>query len=179
MLIIEIVLIAFILFAGISIVLTSMQTGMSPSPSSKKMSRAIMAATENSGTGPVIDLGSGWGTLVIALARKYPHRQVVGYELSLVPWFFSSVRKSVSGLDNLTLYRKDFRDADLSDASVLTCYLHPRGMVSLKEKLEKDKISEVLIVSSTFALPSTEPTMVVRIEDIYKTPIYLYRQSQK
>jgi hypothetical protein len=52
-------------------------------------------------------------------------------------------------------------------------------MVSLKEKLEQDKISEVLIVSSTFALPSTEPTRVVRIEDIYKTPIYLYRQSQK
>ena len=84
MLIIEIILIACITFAGISIVLTSMKTGISPSPSSGKAVRAMLAAIEDSGTGPIVDLGSGWGTLVIALAGKYPNRQVVGYELSLV-----------------------------------------------------------------------------------------------
>jgi hypothetical protein len=176
MLIIEIILIACILIIAISIVLTSMKTGISPSPSSSKTFRAIVAATENSGTGPIVDLGSGWGTLVVALARKYPHRQVVGYELSLVPWLFSSIRKSVSGLDNLILYRKDFLNADLSDASVLTCYLFPGGMVSLKDKLERDNISEVLIVSSTFALPSSRPIQVIRVKDIYRTPVYLYRR---
>ncbi|MEN8262487.1 MAG: class I SAM-dependent methyltransferase [Nitrospirota bacterium] len=175
MLIIEIILIAFILFAGISIVLGSMKTGISPSPSSGKGSRAMIAAVEDSGTGPIVDLGSGWGTLVIAFARKYPDRQVVGYELSLVPWIFALIRKKISGLSNLTLYRKDFRNADLSDIAVLTCYLFPGGMVSLKEKLEQDKISEVLIVSSTFALPSSEPTKVIHLKDIYRTPIYLYR----
>ncbi len=131
---------------------------------------------ENSGTGPIVDLGSGWGTLVVALARKYPHRQVIGYELSLVPWLFSKIRKSVSGLDNLELYRSDFLDADLSDASVLTCYLFPGGMVSLEDKLERDNISDVLIVSSTFALPSSEPVKVIRVKDIYNTPVYLYRR---
>ncbi len=176
MLIIEIILTACIIFAGISIVLATMKTGISPSPSSGKTSRTIMAAMENSGTGPIVDLGSGWGTLVVALAKKYPHRQIVGYELSLVPWLFTSVRKSVSGLDNLILYRKDFLNADLSDASVLTCYLFPGGMDSLEEKLELDNISDVLIVSSTFALPSSEPIKVVRVKDIYSTPVYLYRR---
>ena len=118
----------------------------------------MIAAVKDSGTGPIVDLGSGWGTLVIAFAGKYPDRQVVGYELSLVPWVFSLIRKKISGLSNLTLYRKDFMDADLSAAAVLTCYLFPGGMVSLKEKLDRDKINEVLIVSSTFALPSSEPT---------------------
>jgi hypothetical protein len=176
MLIIEIILIACITFAGISIVLTSMKTGISPSPSSGKTYRAIEAAMENSGTGPIVDLGSGWGTLVVALARKYPNRQVTGYELSLVPWLFSRIRKAVSGLDNLTLYRKDFLDADLSDASVLTCYLFPSGMVSLEDKLDRENVSNVLIVSSTFALPSSEPTKVIRVKDIYRTPVYLYRR---
>ncbi len=175
MLIIEIILIAFILFAGISIVLGSMKTGISPSPSSGKGARAMIAAVEDSGTGPIIDLGSGWGTLVIAFARKYPHRQVAGYELSLLPWIFSLVRKKISGLSNLTLYRKDFRDADFSEAAVLTCYLFPGGMMSLREKLDQDKISGVLIVSSTFVLPSSEPTKVIHLEDIYRTPIYTYR----
>jgi len=176
MLIIEIILIAGILIAGISIVLTSMKTGISPSPSSGKTLRAIVAATENSGTGPIVDLGSGWGTLVIALAGKYPHRQVAGYEVSFIPWLFSSIRKSLSGLDNLTIYRKDFLNAALSDASVLTCYLFPGGMVSLKDKLERDNMRQVLIVSSTFALPSSEPIKVVQVKDIYRTPVYLYRR---
>jgi hypothetical protein len=176
MLIIEIILIACITFAGISIVLTSMKTGIFPSPSSGKIYRAIAAATENSGTGPIVDLGSGWGTLVVALAGKYPHRQVAGYEISLVPWLFSSIRKAVSGLDNLILYRRDFLDADLSAASVLTCYLFPGGMVSLEDKLERDNISDVLIVSSTFALPSSEPIKVIRVKDIYRTPVYQYRR---
>lgn len=176
MLIIEIILIACILFVAISIVLTSMKTGISPSPSSGKVSRAIAAAAENSGTGPIVDLGSGWGTLVAALAGKYPHRQIVGYELSFVPWLFTSIRKSVSGLDNLTLYHRNFLNADLSDASVLTCYLFPSAMVSLKDKLEEDNINDVLIVSSTFALPSSEPIKVIRVKDIYRTPVYLYRR---
>ena len=174
MLIIEIILIACILIAAISIVLTKMKTGMFPSPSSSKTCRAIVAATENSGTGPIVDLGSGWGSLVVALAKKYPHRQVIGYELSFVPWLFSSIRKSVSGLDNLILYRKDFLNADLSGASLLTCYLFPRGMESLKDKLEQDNINDILLVSSTFALPESEPMKVIRVKDNYRTPVYLY-----
>jgi hypothetical protein len=174
MLILEIVLIACIVVAGIFIVLTSMKTGIPPSPSSGKAVRAMLAAMEDSGTGPIVDLGSGWGTLVIAFARKYPQRQVIGSELSLVPWLFSSIRKSVSRLNNLTLYRKDFRNADLSYASVLTCYLLPGSMDSLKEKLDRDNITEVLIVSSTFALPLSEPTRVIPLNDMYRTPIYLY-----
>ena len=130
----------------------------------------------SSGTGPIVDLGSGWGTLVVALARKYPHRKVIGYEISFVPWLYSVIRKSVSGLDNLNLHRRDFLDADLSEASVLICYLFPGGMVSLEDKLDRDNVRNVLIVSSTFALPSSEPVKVIRVKDIYRTPVYLYRR---
>ena len=176
MLIIETILIACLLVAGISIVLATMKTGISPSPSSGRTVRAIVAAVEKTGAGPMVDLGSGWGTLVTALAKRYPDRQVIGYELSFVPWLFSSIRKSLSGLDNLTFYRRDFLNADLPDASVLTCYLFPGGMVSLEEKLERDNIRDVLIVSSTFALPSSEPVKVIRVKDMYSTPVYLYRR---
>jgi 16S rRNA A1518/A1519 N6-dimethyltransferase RsmA/KsgA/DIM1 with predicted DNA glycosylase/AP lyase activity len=175
MLVIEIILVVCALMAAISIVLMTMKTGISPSPSSGRASRAIVAAAENSGTGPIVDLGSGWGTLVAALARNYPNRQVAGYELSFVPWLFSSIRKSFSGLDNLTLYRKDFLNADLSDVAVLTSYLFPGGMAALKDKLERDNITEVLIVSSTFALPSSNPVKVIRVKDFYGTTVYLYR----
>lgn len=176
MLVLEFIIIMGLLFAGISVVLTSMKTGISPMPSSSAACQVMLSAMENSGTGPVIDLGAGWGTLVIAVARKYPHRQIIGYELSLIPWFFSLIWKRILRLNNLELYRQDFLSADLSDASVLLCYLFPAGMLSLQEKLRQEINQETLIISSTFALPSCHPTRVIRLNDIYRTPIYVYHQ---
>ena len=125
------------------------------------------------------DLGSGWGTLVIALARKYPRQQVIGYELSWVPWLVSIIWKYSLRLDNLTLYRKDFKKAELSIASILFCYLFPGGMVALHEKLKRELINEILIVSNTFALPSCQPTKVIRLKDIYHTQICVYSWRPK
>ncbi len=148
-------------------------------PSSRKARRAMLAAVENSTQGPIVDLGSGWGTLVIACAKKYPHRQVIGYELSLVPWLVSLMLKYVSGLENLSLYRRDFLKADLSDARVIICYLFPRGMCSLQDKLERERGSVSLIVSNTFAMPSCQAEQVIQLDDFYRTPIYLYRPREK
>jgi hypothetical protein len=122
----------------------------------------------------LIDLGSGWGTLVVALACKHPHHQVIGYELSWFPWLVSIIRKYSLRLDNLTIYRKDFTKADLSHASILFCYLFPGGMVALHEKLKRELFNEIRIVSNTFALPSCQPVKVTRLQDVYHTPIYVY-----
>jgi len=129
--------------------------------------------------GPIIDVGSGWGTLVIAVAKKYPQRDVIGYELSLVPWLVSVLLKQIGRIHNLSLYRKDFLKADLSQASTLICYLFPGGMLSLEKKLRQEKNKVNLIVSNTFAIPSYEPVKVVKLNDIYATPIYVYHRGNQ
>jgi len=35
------------------------------------------------------------------------------------------------------------------------------------------------MISNTFALPENEPERVVRLNDLYKSPIYIYRLSQE
>lgn len=37
------------------------------------------------------------------------------------------------GLNSLTLYRKDFKNADLSTVSTLVCYLFPSAMVAFEK----------------------------------------------
>lgn len=172
-------LLVFVLLAGMSIVWTTLQTGISPMMSSGKACQAMLASIDRPANGPLIDLGSGWGTLVIALARKYPRQQVIGYELSWFPWLVSIILKYSLRLNNLTLYRKDFKKAELSNASILFCYLFPGGMVALHEKLKRELSNEILIVSNTFALPSCQPTKVIRLKDIYQTPIYVYSWRPK
>ena len=174
MALLELILLVFVLLTALSIVWSTLQTGISPMMSSGKACQAMLAAIDRPANGPLIDLGSGWGTLVIAVARKYPHQQVIGYELSWFPWLVSIIRKYSLRLDNLTLYRKDFKNAELSNASILFCYLSPGSMVALHKKLNHEQLNEILIVSNTFALPSCQPTKVIRLKDVYQTPIYVY-----
>ena len=179
MVLLNLMLLVFVLLAVMSIVWTTLQTGISPMMSSGMACQAMLASIDRPANGPLIDLGSGWGTLVIALARKYPRQQVIGYELSWFPWLVSIILKYSLRLNNLTLYRKDFKKAELSNASILFCYLFPGGMVALHEKLKRELSNEILIVSNTFALPSCQPTKVIRLKDIYQTPIYVYSWSPK
>ncbi|WP_293268618.1 class I SAM-dependent methyltransferase [Neptunomonas sp.] len=174
MLVLELLLLIFVLVVGLSIVWSTLQTGISPMMSSGKACRAMLAAGNNPVDGPLVDLGCGWGTLVIALAREHPRHQVIGYELSWFPWLVSLIRKYSLRLDNLTIYRKDFTKADFSKASILFCYLFPEGMVALHEKLQRELFQDILIVSNTFALPSCQPITVTRLNDVYHTPVYVY-----
>jgi len=176
MLIIPITIIAGIILAGTSIILTSIKTGIGPLPSSGKARRVVLSAAKTAGAGPIIDLGSGWGSFVIPLARKYPDREIIGYELSFVPYYFSLVLKGLLGLGNLTLKRQDFLRAELSGASVLLCYLFPGGMVSLEEKLLHELKGRTSVISCLFALPSCMPSRTIRLDDVYKTPVYIYEK---
>ena len=112
--------------------------------------------------------------MVIAFARKYPQKQVIGYELSLLPWMYSVIRKKLLGLNNLQIYRRNFFSADLKTAGLLVCYLFPKGMSKLKQKLDSEDI-HVTMVSNTFALPDCKASMKINLDDVYHTPIYFYR----
>ena len=176
---IEFIVLVFALLIVISIVWGTLKTGISPMMSSGKARQVMLDSIDRSRCGPFIDLGSGWGTLVVPLARTFPEQQVIGYELSFFPWFISLVRKYFLRLDNLTLYRKDFRKGDLTNATTLFCYLYPGGMDFLHEKLKQERTDDLLIVSNTFALPSYPPKTTIRLQDLYNTPIYVYAWSPK
>jgi len=146
-------------------------------PSSGKARDAIIKLMDDAPAGPVYDLGSGWGGLVIPLAKKYPDRQIVGYEVSFVPWLVSVFFKKLFRLGNLEVYRKDFLQADLSSAEVLVCYLYTEGMRKIAKKLAAERRTDGFLISNNFALPACQPEMTVQINDFYKSPIYRYRLS--
>jgi 16S rRNA A1518/A1519 N6-dimethyltransferase RsmA/KsgA/DIM1 with predicted DNA glycosylase/AP lyase activity len=173
----ESVLIAAVFFVGASIIFSTIKIGISPMPSSKKAYQAIISLLDDTGIGPIYDLGSGWGSLVIRLARKYPDRQIVAYELSLFPWLITKIIKKLLGLSNLVLHREDFLKADLSEASVITCYLFPAAMEEIKRKLIHGKGKLGFIISNNFVLPSYQPSKIVQLNDFYKSPVYLYRMT--
>jgi len=171
----DLFLLALTLVAGATIVWSTLKVGISPMPSSHKARTAMFQLADETGEGPIYDLGSGWGHLVIRLAKRYPQRQIVAYELSMLPWLTTLVLKRMLGLSNLTIHRENFLSADLSGASVLMCYLHPPTMKAIKTKLDQEVGGAHYLISHNFALPSHQELKVVRLNDFYQSPVYLYR----
>lgn len=178
MTILEITVLTLTFIAGASIILSTLFLGISPMPSSKKARQAIIELSEDTGNGPLYELGCGWGNLLIPLAKKYPQRQIVGYELSTLPWLTTLLLKKALGLNNIQLHRKNFLHQDLSPASVIVCYLFPKGMEAIARKLRTDNGSLDYLISNNFALPSHQPTKTIQLNDFYKSPVYLYVLKQ-
>jgi 16S rRNA A1518/A1519 N6-dimethyltransferase RsmA/KsgA/DIM1 with predicted DNA glycosylase/AP lyase activity len=173
----DILLLTFVALAAVSILYSTIKLGISPMPSSKKAYHAMMELVDETGSGAIIDLGSGWGNFVIRIAKKNPQRQVIGYELSLLPWFITTLLKSILGLKNLTLHRQDFYKVELPAASVLVCYLFPRAMVKINNKLVLEQPNINFLISNNFALSSYHPYKTIALKDFYKSPVYLYKIS--
>ena len=83
------------------------------------------------------------------------------------------------GLNNLTLYRKDFKNAYHSTASTQVCYLFPVGMLAFEDRLKYDVANKMTMVSNTFALPLHKPTKVIKLKYFYQTPIYVWHTLPK
>lgn len=147
-------------------------------PSSRKAREAMLHlcddVSDQTCDGPIYELGSGWGHLLVALARRYPQRSIVGYELSFFPWLVSVVWVKALGLSNVQVRRQNFLKADLSGASVVLCYLFSGGMAKLEQKLAAEKGRLEYVISHHFALPSFKAVRTLCLDDLYKTPVYLY-----
>jgi len=144
-------------------------------PSSRKAYNAMTKLIDETGSGIIIDLGSGWGNFAIPIAKNNPQRKVIGYELSLLPWFTSLLFKKILGLKNLTLYRKNFYNVNLPTASVVVCYLYPEAMNKIRKKLLLEQPNIDFLISNNFALPDCKSYKKVLLDDFYKSPIYMYK----
>ncbi len=170
------VLAAFALMLGYTI-----RTGISPVPTTPRVAAEIFAVCRPEtlipleAGGVVYELGSGWGNLAMALAKRFPDRAVVGYELSPLPWLVSRLALRLWPRPNLALRRADFMAADFGDAALVVCYLYPGAMRRLREKLERELPAGALVVSNAFLVPGWRPTSVRHAADQYASPVYLYR----
>lgn len=171
-----ILFLAFCFFVLASIILWSLHNGISPMPTSRKVKRCMLSAFPEKVTGKIYDLGSGWGTLLFPLAKRYPESQIVGYETSPIPYWFSKMRCKLGGYPNVQIVKKDFFEASLAEAGLIVCYLYPGAMARLKRKFETELPHNSWVVSSTFSIPGWPASKVLEVKDLYYTKVYVYRK---
>jgi len=129
------------------------------------------------GPGDVVcDLGCGDGRILIAAVEVFKAKEAIGYEIR------ENVYKNAIGevtranlRERIRIINRDFFEADLSRASVITVYLNSFTNEKLKLKLEKEASPGTRIVSHDFPMPGWRPLIEDRIQDDYSShTIYLY-----
>ena len=186
------------------------RNGITPMPSSPAAARTMIAAAEeearrikSSGTGnvvtevagdyllsfrrqpgsgslKVIDAGSGWGGLGLALAERMPYARIIGVENSPLPFLCSFLRALLSSCSNVEFHYADFRRRDIAAADILLCYLYPAGMAQIAAALQRLPADEApTVISNTFALPGRAADRSIPAGDSLFSPIYVYRPGRR
>lgn len=174
----EIAILILALAAVASVFVPTLITGASPLPTSRPVRDTMLGLLPDHMVGPIYELGSGWGGLARALARRYPGAPVRGFEVSLLPWAWSRLRHLLGGPPNLTFALANFHGADLSDAALVVCYLPGPAMEKLRPKLEAELPNGVLVLSNTFALLGWRAVEEKTVPDIHRSRVYLYRKGE-
>jgi SAM-dependent methyltransferase len=120
----------------------------------------------------VLDLGSGTGGVLRALARDRPDCRFTGIETAPLPWLLS--RLTVRGA-NLSLRRGDFWHEDLAPYDVVYAFLSPVPMPRLWQKARAEMRPGSLLVSNSFAVPGAVASAVAEVGDRRATRLYCYR----
>lgn len=149
--------------------------GITPTPTSPRVRELLLKMVPPDIRGPIVELGSGWGTLVFALARHFPLCKIEAYEISPLPYLISKIILKLGKYPNVTISRRDFFTDTLEQAGLVVCYLYPEAMIRLKAKFERELPAGAFVLSHTFAIPGWKPIRQEFAHDIYGTPVYLYR----
>jgi hypothetical protein len=171
---IQLFLVIIALFLFFSIILTSLKNGIPPVPTSQKVKQTFLECLPSIPPAQIAELGAGWGTLVFALAKKYPTSTVVAYENSLIPFLFMKFRKLFSSRNNLILVYRNFYEVNLSSYDLIVCYLYPGAMRELERKFYYDPSLSATIFTHTFSIPNRKEEEKWKVNDLYQTTIYRY-----
>jgi hypothetical protein len=103
----------------------------------------------------VVDIGSGFGGLVLQLAAQRSGSTVVGIEVAPLPWAVSKLRAALAHSKAIFL-RDDYNRLDFGDFDVVFAYLSPAAMPALWEKARAEMRPGSLLLSYEFAIPGVQ-----------------------
>jgi len=136
---------------GASLLVFQAITGVPPMSSSSGEAADVVSLLKQAGLPDraiVYELGCGWGSLVMALARAFPDARIEGIEMSPLPYWVARWR--TRKMPNVHLRRGNFYALDLRDAQAVTAYLMIKPMPRLADFLDRKLTPGTLVVSLTF-----------------------------
>lgn len=119
----------------------------------------------------IMDLGSGWGSLLLPLAKQFPQHTFIGIEYGYIPYTVSCLR--AKKYKNVKFRRQDFFDTDISQADVIFLFLLTSTMAKLSNKCISEAKKGAYAYANRFPIQGKEPQKEVSLGSKYYT-YYIY-----
>ncbi|MFC1803451.1 class I SAM-dependent methyltransferase [Thermoproteota archaeon] len=142
----------------------------------------VKSMLEITGAGPgdtVIDLGCGDGRILTMAVEEFNVDRAIGYELNkrLVQTALNNIYNKDLG-SKIDVVNKNFMDANLSSATIITLYLTTSGNAKLRQKFIEELCEGTKIISHDFPImewvTATENNESIKVGThklfIYKAP---------
>ncbi len=129
-------------------------------PSNRSVWQAVAALLPPDQPLRFIDIGSGFGGLVMELAATRREGAFTGVELAPLPWLISKWRARLQR-SRAKFIRGDYMHLDFSDYDVIFAYLSPAAMAALWEKAHTEMRPGSLLLSYEFVIPDQVPDIVI------------------
>jgi len=149
------IFLALVSFLGAILVLSFLFVVFKGAPfvaTDKKKIKDILKFADPQGRQKILDLGSGDGRLVIAMARQ--GAEAYGYEINPFLVWWSRWKIKQAGLsDRAFVYRKDFWQENLATFDTVVVFGLGSIMGRLEEKLKKELPNGAKVISNGFSFP--------------------------
>jgi hypothetical protein len=169
------IILIIVMLIAISVLLNESRAGISPTPTMPGTRRVVLDLlakyVDINRPLKVAELGSGWGGLAIKIANRFPLATIIGFEIS--PWPFILSRVFTSLNKRITISKQDFFDDDWNKYDVLVCYLSPKHMQKIEEKILRLN-QKPIVISCAFPMPNSLPTEIITIRQIVNVSVYVY-----
>lgn len=169
------------LCAGLSILYKGWRNGISPTPASAPVRRALIKEILQWDKGApctVVEAGSGWGNLAVLVSQYQSKWSITGIENSWIPLSFSRLLAKVKASDHVQFIYGDLYKYNYREADIVICYLFPGAMKKLDLIFTEQLRPGTTIISICFALPDWQPEKVIVCKDMYRTKIYIYEKRR-
>lgn len=178
-------ILSFVLCVFISCEYYKLKTGVPTVvsfPSAQKKIVDILKAKipNNSSSYRIVDLGSGGGQLCRRIASAYPKAEVLGIEISFLPWLRSFLVQKLMGPANLQYKRIDFWHFDCSNIDVVVLFLTGNILDRMGKKLHQELKPGTYVIANDERLgDGWEPIDIIDnpVFWVFYSKIYVYRQS--
>ena len=146
-------------------------------PTDSEVYSKIEELVKDAGAKSFLDIGSGFGGLLVYLGKRNPDLLITGVEISPLAFLLSWLRFSTLGPRNVKIRFKSFWKVDFSEFDFVYAFLAPPPMEAIWEKVSSEMREDSVFVTNTFEVPAKE-TEVIDLEDNRQSRLYVFSMAQ-
>lgn len=150
---------------------------IAPIPSMPRINRLLIRKIRelDSTDGDILDIGSGYGSTVFALAKAFPNRRIIACEISWIPLLFSKMTARLLRRRNIVFLHADGFAYAAGNPKVSSAFFYFPVTKKVHRSLQSmGQTYRGFLYANTYPHPDLRPVDVLPAHDLFKSRLFVY-----